>query len=76
MMLSLLFLMLGQRPVIELDDLNIEGEIRRPSIIDLEKPRLNEKIEKNAVLSLIQLEKKLLKPRDLEAFRKETKSAK
>lgn len=76
MLLSLFFFVIGQRPVIELDDLNIEGEIRRPSVIDLEKPRLSEKIEKNAVLSLIKLEKKLLKPRDLEAFRKEAKSAK
>jgi len=72
----LLFLMISQRPVIELDKLYIEGQVHRPPVIELEKSHLEEKIEKTALYNVIQLEKRLLKPATLDDFKKSAKSAK
>lgn len=62
----ILTLLVSQRPVIELDELEIEGELRRPKVIDLQGSRLSERLEESALFNLIQLEKKLLKPLSLE----------
>lgn len=62
-MLILLFVLQISRPVIELDELQIEGEAKRPPIIELESSPLEKKIQQAALRNLIRLEKKLLKRR-------------
>jgi len=62
---SVWVLFLGELPstVIELDQVQIEGEIRRPPLVELESSRLSEVIEETALQNLIELEKRLLEPR-------------
>lgn len=67
--------LISQKPVIELDDLIVEGEIRRPRVIQLQGSRLPEALEKAALFNLIELEKRLLEPRSPEAFSDSKKSA-
>jgi len=61
--------------VIELDEVQIEGDIRRPNIIEMEGSKLNQSIEKAALFNLLSFEKKLLKLRPLDSFRKSKNSA-
>jgi len=49
-------------PVIHLDEVYVEGSIRKPSLIELKKSHLPEAIEKAALSNLIRLEKKLTRP--------------
>ncbi|PIR23790.1 MAG: hypothetical protein COV44_01175 [Deltaproteobacteria bacterium CG11_big_fil_rev_8_21_14_0_20_45_16] len=69
------WLQLSSQMVIELDDVQIEGDIRRPNIIEMEGSKLTQSIEKAALFNLLSLEKKLLKLRPLESFRKSRNSA-
>jgi hypothetical protein len=55
-------LMSSERPVIRLDELRIEGQIKRPGITEIESSKLERDIEEIAFSSLIRLEKELLKP--------------
>lgn len=75
--MSLLFwiILIQQRPVIKLDDLVVEGEIRRPRLIHIEASRLPEALEKAALFNLIELEKRLLEHRPPGHFPKPQKSA-
>jgi len=50
------------RPVIKLDDAFLQGAYKRPAMIELESAELNEKVQRLALQSLIQLEKELLAP--------------
>lgn len=57
------FMIISQsRPVIRLDDSIIKGDVRRPSVIEVQGDKdLSESIERAALNNLIALEKRLLK---------------
>lgn len=64
MILIVLYLgLISNRPVIELDDLVVQGEVREPNVIEIKESRLQSKVNEAAVLSLKELEKKLLNPK-------------
>lgn len=71
-MMSFLFFSLAlisqDKPVIELDQVEIEGELRRPQSIDLPASRLPQMIEEAALFNLKNLEKELLKARPPSAY--------
>jgi hypothetical protein len=53
----------GVKPVIRLDEVIIEGNLRRPNLIELRGSHLDEKVQKAALQNLIRLENRLLKLR-------------
>ena len=57
-----LFLVLEQNPVIQLDDIEVTGNVRKPNTVELEKSHLDEKVEKAALSNLTRLENDLTKP--------------
>ncbi|MBN8556018.1 MAG: hypothetical protein J0L93_11275 [Deltaproteobacteria bacterium] len=59
--LSLLILS-AEKPVIRLDEVIIEGNLRRPNLIEIQGSKLDEKVQRTALQNLIRLEEKLLKP--------------
>ena len=61
--ITLFLLIQTERPVIQLEDVVIEGQVRRPPIVEMKDSKLNETLEEMALKNLIRLEKKLLEPR-------------
>lgn len=62
-MIFLWFLLVSaDKPVLQLDDIYIEGSIRRPPITEIGGSRLQQKINEAAVMNLKKLEERLLKP--------------
>lgn len=66
----LLIHLINEKPVMELDQMTIRGKVRKPSIIEVEKPRTQDKIEEVARNSLHRLERELTKPRTSDEIRK------
>ncbi|MDB5039054.1 MAG: hypothetical protein JWQ35_2582 [Bacteriovoracaceae bacterium] len=56
------FLVASEKPVIRLDEMTIEGHIRRPALVELEGSKLQDHIDEVALSSLMRLESELLKP--------------
>ena len=65
-----IILVLVSVPVIELDEMYIEGKIRKPALIELKKSNLTTKIEQAAVSNLVRLERKLTEPLLVKEFRR------
>lgn len=63
MILLLITLITQERPIIRLEDILIEGTIRKPPLIELQGSDPSQTLEKAALKNLIELEKKLLTPR-------------
>ena len=60
--LNFSLLILGaDKPVIRLDEVIIEGHLRRPSMIEIQGSKLDEKVQKAALQNLIRLEQRLLR---------------
>ena len=57
-----LLLVSTPQPVIELDDLVVEGEMRQPTLIELRESRLSEELNSLSAQSLKALEERLLQP--------------
>lgn len=57
-----------ERTVIRLDEVYIEGSVRRPPVTDLQGSQLTDKIQASALNNLIRLEKRLLKPISLKEY--------
>lgn len=53
----------GSQPIIRLDQIEVEGSVRRPPVTSIEASRLDETTQKIALNNLIRLEKQLLTPR-------------
>ena len=51
----------SDKPVIRLDEVIIEGNIRKPALVEISGSKLNERVEEIALSSLIRLENELLK---------------
>lgn len=59
----LVILLIQAKPVIRLDEALIEGDIRKPGIIEIHSTNVEKKIEEIALKNLVRLEEELLKPR-------------
>jgi hypothetical protein len=58
----LFFLISAEKPVLRLDEIYLDGSIRRPPITEIDGSRLQEKIESAAVFNLTKLEAELTRP--------------
>ncbi len=61
---------LTQRTVIRLEDLYIQGNVKKPPLVELKASQLDQKVEEAALANLIRLEKDLIKPLSVEELRK------
>jgi len=66
--LFLSFSLFFSQTVIELDDLVVEGEVRRPSLIELRESGVQSQIESLSFQTLIDLERRLLEPKEFNGF--------
>lgn len=62
MMILFFALLLSDKPVIHLDEVIIDGKVRKPSLIEIEGSKLNDQIEAVALRHLLKLERELQKP--------------
>lgn len=66
-------LIAAEKPVMNLDEIYVEGTIRRPSITEIEGSRLQQKIEETAVSNLMKLERELTRALSVEEYRRRSK---
>ncbi len=77
MSLFVLASMIGvAQPVVDLEEILIRSDLKRPMIHEIKASQLDQAIENAALFNLLQLEKKLLSPLTLEGYRESKKSDK
>lgn len=69
-MIFWLLLMAAEKPVLRLDEIYVEGHVRRPPVTEVEASRLNAKIEEAALSNLLKLEKRLTAPITFEEYQR------